>query len=164
MTIEVRVEAAGAGVPAVEYRWDVETDILTASITLAGARVSEASTVEVEGRDGSWLSLGVNGGRLVGVAVAVWPEVRTRAALVPPAGAAPGAVILGAGVPGEVEIALTAESDEAEEVIYFRVGTNRVTRAVQVGRDLVVDLDRQQRIAGLWLLNVPPFPSIPTAP
>jgi hypothetical protein len=29
---------------------------------------------------------------------------------------------------------------------------------VRVGRDLLLDVDPQSRIAGVWLLNVPPFP------
>jgi hypothetical protein len=59
----------------------------------------------------------------------------------------------------EVETPLLAESDEAERVIYFRVGLKRDVRTIRLGRDLLLDIDPQSRIAGLWLLNVPPFPS-----
>ena len=44
-------------------------------------------------------------------------------------------------------------------VIHFRVGPKRDARTVRLGRDLLFDLDSQSRIAGLWLLNVPPFPT-----
>jgi hypothetical protein len=164
MSIEVRVEPSTGASPGVSYRWDAETDMLTASLSAAGARVSETGAVELEGRDGSWLSLGVDRGRLVGVAVAVWPEVRARPLLAPPVALVTGDLLLGACSGAEVETSLSAESDDAEEVIYFRVGTSRATRTVRVGRELLVDLDRQQRLAGIWLLNVPPFPSSPTAP
>jgi hypothetical protein len=43
-------------------------------------------------------------------------------------------------------------------VIHFRVGAQRDVRTVRVGRDLLLDVDPQSRIAGVWLLNVPPFP------
>jgi hypothetical protein len=58
-----------------------------------------------------------------------------------------------------METVLHAESDEAERVIHFRVGSKRDVRAVRVARDLLLELDTQSRIAGLWLLNVPPLPS-----
>jgi hypothetical protein len=43
------------------------------------------------------------------------------------------------------------------------VGASRVERTVRVGGGLLVDLDAAQRIAGLWFLDVPPFPSTPQA-
>jgi hypothetical protein len=52
-----------------------------------------------------------------------------------------------------------AEADDAKKVIHFRVGKRRDVRTVRLGRDLLLDVDPQSRIAGLWMLNVPPFPS-----
>ncbi len=46
-----------------------------------------------------------------------------------------------------------------ERVIHFRVGARRDVRTVRVGRDLLLEVDSQSRVAGLWLLNVPPFPN-----
>jgi hypothetical protein len=34
----------------------------------------------------------------------------------------------------------------------------RPARAIRFARDLLLELDERDRIAGLWLLNVPPFP------
>jgi hypothetical protein len=59
----------------------------------------------------------------------------------------------------EMEAPLHAESDESERVIHFRIGARRDVQAVRLGRDLLLELDAQSRIAGLWLLNVPPLPS-----
>ena len=59
----------------------------------------------------------------------------------------------------EVETRLLAESDDSERVIHFRVGASRDVRTVRLGSDLLLDVDPQSRIAGVWLLNVPPFPS-----
>ena len=59
----------------------------------------------------------------------------------------------------EVDTPLMAEANADERTIHFRVGARRDVRTVRLGRDLLLDLDPQSRIAGLWLLNVPPFPS-----
>ena len=58
----------------------------------------------------------------------------------------------------EINTQMIAEADNLERVIHFRLGSARETRTVRLGRDLLIDLDMQSRIAGLWLLNVPPFP------
>ena len=55
---------------------------------------------------------------------------------------------------------LTAEADPAERTIHFRLGRPRAFRSVRFGRDLLVDIDMQGHLAGLWLLNVPPVPTL----
>ena len=59
----------------------------------------------------------------------------------------------------EVNTPLMAEADTDRRVFHFRVGARRDVRTVRLGTDLLLDIDPQSRIAGLWLLNVPPFPS-----
>ena len=165
MNIAVQLEPSADSPPAVEYRWDTDTDILTARLTVAEEGTGPSGSVELEGADGAWLILDVVKGRIIGLEVAVWPDVHKRDTLVPPLAAEHARVMvpLRASQPGasllEVETPLLAESDEAERVIYFRVGLKREVRTVQLGRDLLLDIDPQSRIAGLWLLNVPPFPS-----
>lgn len=165
MNIAVQLEPFAGAPPAVEYRWDADTDILTARLDVHDDGAGPSGSVELEGADGSWLILDVSRGRIAGLEVAVWPDVRKRPSLAPPSaiadarvvipsnGSQPGAVLM------EVETSLMAESDAAERVIYFRIGVKRESRTVRLGRDLLLDLDPQSRIAGLWLLNVPPFPS-----
>lgn len=165
MNIAVQLEPWTGTPPAVEYRWDSDTDILTARLDTPEEGTGPTGSLELEGSDGAWLILDVVKGRFVGLEVAVWPDVQKSATLAPPATvenarivvplrmSQPGSVLL------EVETPLTAESDEAEQVIYFRVGLKRDVRTVRLGRDLLLDVDPQSRIAGLWLLNVPPFPA-----
>jgi hypothetical protein len=136
-----------------------------ARIDAPGDGAGPSASVEIEAPDGSWLILDVAKGRITGVEVAVWPEVHVLPALVPPVvasdayvarpemAAEPGAVVI------EMEAVLHAESDASERVIHFRVGLKRDVRPVRLGRDLLLELDAQSRIAGLWLLNVPPLPS-----
>jgi hypothetical protein len=148
----------------VEYRWDADTDILTARLAAHVRPAGQAGSVELEGTDGSWLILDLAGDRIAGVEVAVWPDVHQRPALaapsvvedahvaVPPSATQPSVHAI------EVETPLRAEADDAERVIYFRVGDEREARTIRLGQDLLLDVDPASKIAGLWLLNVPPFP------
>lgn len=164
MNIPVRVEPCVGSPADVKYRWDSDTDILSAEVHPDPAPASSRATaVELEGRDGSWLILDVRAGRISGIEVAVWPDVRTRADLAPPPQVDDATVIVGAVEKGkrvavEVDTTLAVEADAAERTIHFRLGATRETRTVRIARDLLVDIDRRDRIAGLWLLDVPPFP------
>jgi hypothetical protein len=179
VNIAVRVEPADETPPEVEYRWDVDTDILTANFGAGGgARGVVAGgmsgSVEVEGSDGSWLVFDVAAGRIHGVEVAVWPDVRKVSSLAPPAAVEDGRVLVparaahgGGGRSGggaaiaalEVDTALMAEADPPERTIHFRLGGARQTRAVRIASDILLDIDHHERLAGVWLLNVPPFPA-----
>lgn len=165
MHIAVRVEPATTALPAVDYRWDADTEILTASLHPSAVGEGMSGSVEIEGKDGSWLILEAASGRIVGLEVAVWPEVRTVASLVPPSAPVPSRVILPSrqSQPGvavlEVDTVLVATSDKAERTIHFRIGPTRPTRPVRLAQDIILDIDERERIAGVWMLNVPPFPS-----
>jgi hypothetical protein len=165
VNIAVQLEPSGGSTPAVQYRWDSDTDILTARIDVPDEGTGPSGSLEIEAPDGSWLILDVVKGRIAGVEVAVWPEVHIRPSLVPPVVASEAYLAVPEGeweteaVILEMEAALLAESDEAERVVHFRIGVKRDVRPVRLGRDLLLELDTQSRIAGLWLLNVPPLPS-----
>lgn len=163
MNIPVRIEP-WAGAPAkVDYRWDEDTDILTAQVE--GASGGRTLSVDVEGSDGSWLILDVSDERIRGLEVAVWPTVHKRADLKPPAEIESVRVRVGrdgdhprvAAV--EVDIPVDAESDHAERIIHFRLGAGRQVRTVRIARDMLLDIDSRDRLAGVWLLDVPPFPT-----
>jgi hypothetical protein len=164
VNIPVRVEPSAGQMAAVEYRWDADTDILSATLRMAAPIAAPKRTaLELEGSDGSWLILDVNAGQISGVEIAVWPHVRTRSNLSPPSTVEDARVVVGAVERGkrlavEVETMLDAEADRSERTIHFRVGGLRATRTVRIARDLLLDIDRRDRIAGLWLLDVPPFP------
>ena len=170
MTIAVELKPVTGAPPAVHYRWDADTDIFTATLATRGDAGDPAASVEIEGSDGSWLVLDLRGGRIVGVEVALWPDVHRNSALAAPAHPERADVVVpiraGAGAGPttlEVEAPMRAEADDAERVVYFRIGDRREARSIRLGSDLLVDVDRRDRLAGLWLLNVPPFP-VPTPP
>ena len=58
----------------------------------------------------------------------------------------------------EMNTAMAAEADEAEQTIHFRLGPSRQTKTVRIAREILIDVDGKDRIAGVWLLRVPPFP------
>lgn len=166
MKIPIKVEpmngvaAAGGGV---EYRWDPDTEILSAQLKQQPGGSGMSGSVELEGADGSWLILEVTAGRIHGVEIAVWPDVRKRDALKPPPALEDGQV----SVPSrrsqpdvaslEVETSLIAEADERETIFHFMLGRPRQTRTIRLARDLLVDVDSSNNLVGVWLLNVPPF-------
>jgi len=164
VNISVQLQPSVGTPPDVDYRWDPDTDILSAHLRPSAVGDGMSGAVELEGNDGSWLILDIASGCINGVEVAVWPDVRKRAALVPPQPVEDASVVVpvrrsSGGVASlEVNTNVVAEADNAERVIHFRLGRARETRTVRLGRDMLIDLDAQSQIAGLWLLNVPPFP------
>jgi hypothetical protein len=164
MTIAVELQSVSGAPPAVHYRWDADTDIFTATLATHRNGAHPAGSVEIEGTDGSWLVLDLYGGRIVGVEVALWPDVHHNSALAAPREAESADILVpmrdgAAPATMEVEAPMRAEADDAERIVYFRIGDRREARSVRVGSELLLDVDRQDRLAGLWLLNVPPFPA-----
>jgi hypothetical protein len=163
--IAVHIEPGAVALPSVEYRWDADTDILTATVHAGAKGEGMSGSVEIEGTDGSWLIFDVSGGRIAGVEVAVWPDVRTVAALTPPADAARGVITIPGrtATPGpatvEIDTRLVAVADASERTIHFRFGSARTARSVRAAQDLILDVDDAGHLAGVWLLNVPPFPA-----
>ena len=162
MSIAVRVVPLQGTPSDVEYRWDTDTDILTANLRTRVVSEGTSGSVEIEGSDGSWLILDLNGGSVHGVEVAVWPEVRKRSSLSLPGEITDGRVMVGGEGNGiasiEMNTALAAEADDAERTIHFKLGPSRQTKTVRIARDILIDVDGKDRIAGVWLLSVPPFP------
>jgi len=167
MQFEARIEPLNGKLPKVTYRWDPETDILT--VTCKGVPKGNGmnGTVDLEGGDGSFVVIDVAGGALRGVDIVTWPDdVRTVATLVPPDTSKEGQVTFPGrqSQPGvaavEVEIALTVDKNQTESVFYIRVGQKRPATVVRVADHMLVEVDKQSRLAGLWLLEVPPFPNV----
>lgn len=169
VNIVVQVEPSSTAAAPVEYRWDADTDILTAACRAGVVREGLKGSVELTGSDGSWLNLDIAAGSIVGVEVAVWPEVQKRGRLEPPT-AEEARLVLAPRRPTsgiaafQVDTAIRAESDERERTIHFRVGKRPPARTVRIARDILIDVDSASHIAGVWLLNVPPFPDGPAPP
>jgi hypothetical protein len=167
VSITIQVEPAQTADWSVEYRWDRDTDILTASAKAPVSGDGVSGSVELTGSDGSWLILDLAAGSIKGVEVAVWPDVRAVPSLGAPDEVEDGRLTVPAeaatGRVASIEVAtsLLAEADGAERTIHFRVGGSKPSRTVRIARDILIDVDAQNAIAGVWLLNVPPFPDEP---
>lgn len=165
MNIAVQLEPRAARAPSVEYTWDSDTEILSAHLKPGAESSGVSGSVGLEGSDGSWLILDVNGGRINAVEVAVWPEVRQRASLAAPQKVEDLSILIPAARSSrevrsvEVATRMSAESDLSGKTFHFRLGAPRETRAVRLASDILLDIDAQNRVTGLWLLNVPPCPS-----
>ncbi|HEY0972304.1 MAG TPA: hypothetical protein VGE02_15145 [Gemmatimonadales bacterium] len=164
--LAVQLEPAVA-VPPVRYAWDADTEILSASVAPQGVRESAAGvcgSLEVQGDDGSWLSLELADGALTGAQIAVWPELRRRSGLHPPdAEPARAAVRIERSSNGPISVELTtrvaAEADARAGHLHFRLGRAPIERVARIADRLLLELDAGGGIAGFWLLNVPPIPT-----
>ena len=165
--IPIQVEPAAGSAPEVEYRWDPDTEILSAQLNPRPSGNGMSGSVELEGSDGSWLILDIASGRIHGIEVAVWPDVRTRSTLQPPGKVEDARILVPTrrSQPGiaslEVETPLVAETDEGERLFHFTLGRPKQTRTLRVARDLLLDVDPSSHLVGVWMLNVPPFPAQP---
>ena len=167
MNLALQIEPGSAEPARVEYRWDTDTDILTANVSPVARGEGLSGTVGLEGADGAWLNLDVTGGRINGIEIAVWPDVRTVPTLTPPERIEDAQVTIPARharpelASIEVDTPLEAVADQAERIIHFTLGAARAARTLRLASDILLDIDQRGEIAGLWLLNVPPFPASP---
>jgi len=169
MRLGARIVDKKGRVPHIAWRWDPETDILTGAVKRAVAKGAPGlnGSVELEGGDGSFVLLDVAGGAIRGVEVVVWPDVRTVSGLAAPVEAKHGDVEL----PGrrsqacvaavEVDASLAIDTNADESVFHVRIGPSRPAMPVRVADGLVVEVDEQEELAGLWLTEVPAFPAPP---
>ena len=167
MQFQTKIEPLTGKLPKVSYRWDPETDILSAACKGVPKANGMDGSVDLEGNDGSFVLLDVAGGLLRGLDVVTWPDdIRTVAGLAAPAVEEDARVLfpMRRSQPSvaavEVDTALTVEKNPAESVFHIRVGRTRPVSVVRVADLLLVEVDKQSRLAGLWLLEVPPFPNV----
>ncbi|MGH7700267.1 MAG: hypothetical protein ACREMJ_07100 [Gemmatimonadales bacterium] len=167
MHFEARIEPLDGKLPKVTYRWDPETDILSVACKGASKTAGLTGTVDLEGADGSFVVIDVAGGVVRGVDVVTWPDdIRTVEALAPPPPDKDARVVFPTrnSQPGiaavELDTALTVEKNPPESLFHIRVGRPRPTTVVRVADHLLVEVDRHARLAGLWLIDVPPFPNV----
>jgi hypothetical protein len=158
-------DPSGEPAPEVAYKWDPDTEILSAQLSPAVAGNGMSGSVGLEGSDGSWLILDVNAGRISGVEIAVWPDIRRLPALSPPSQIED----VNVSIPSrrsqpniasmETTTRMIAEADAAQRNFHFRLGKPKLTRTIRLARDVLLDVDDKSQITGLWLLNVPPGPA-----
>ena len=150
--------------PALRWRWDAETDILSGSFRVAEPQAGYNGSVELNDEEGSVAVLDVNGGMLCGLDLVVWPEVAVLPGLAAPVEARSGMVVVPARTARrgsnalEFDTTLSISSDPSERIYHLRIGTRRPVEPVRVADKLLVEVDAGQRLAGFWLESVPAPP------
>src|SRR5688572_3688423 len=66
VSVTVQIQPVQETPPEVEYRWDADTDILTANVRANAVGEGISGSIDLIGTDGAWLNLDVSGGRLHG--------------------------------------------------------------------------------------------------
>jgi hypothetical protein len=157
------VQSHDGDLPCMTYHWDAETEILSGHADVEG-REGLTGSIELEDARGAVVTLDFEGGLMRGVEVVVWPPVKTKETLTAPRPVSGGHLVVptlsdqGVAVV-EIDVPLAAESSADESVIHLRVGSGRPARTVALAENLLLDLDAKSEIAGLWLLDVPKFPT-----
>jgi hypothetical protein len=159
-----RVEELNGHLPAAQFRWDPETEILSCRLADIEGPGGYTGAIELADPRGPIITLDMQDGTLLAVEVVVWPEVATVADLRPPEPARTGRLRVPPrpSQPGialtEVELAMQGRRTPDESVIHLTVGPRRRTEPIQLARGLLIEMDDQAQPAGFWLLDVPPFP------
>lgn len=165
MAYLVKIEKLDGKLPQVTWRWDAKTEILSGQFKSSKKSGGLTGSVELAGAEGSYVMLDVVGGVVCGLEVVVWPETQIVEGLKPPEPGSQGRLMMPARAsqPGiaavEVDTNLSVSKRADESVIHLRVGPRRKVDVVQLANGLIVEVDGDGNIAGLWLLNVPPFPA-----
>jgi hypothetical protein len=163
--MEARIEPLNGPLPAISWRWDPETDILSGSFKGNRKAGGLTGTVELTDAEGSVAVLDVNNGVICGLDVVVWPEVATVPDLRVPAQLAEGRVVLPSNASRaaiasvEVDTTLSVRTNPSESVFHLRIGPRRGVEVVRVADNFFVEVDQQGGLAGFWMNNVPPFAS-----
>lgn len=163
MDLGIRVDKAPEPLPAISWRWDPATEILTGRFPVPDGR-GLTGAVEFEDPEGAVVTVDVAQGTVCGVEIVVWPATERTEALAPPAAAEPGSVRVPArpSQPGigavVIEVPVLITATPGDDVIHVRLGAGGAVRTVQVADGLLVELNAHNGFAGFWLLNVPAFP------
>ena len=163
MSMDARIEPLSGALPAVSWRWDPETDILSGAFKGNRKSGGMTGTVELTDAEGSVAVLDVNNGVICGLDVVVWPEVIAVSDLQVPAKLTDGRVVLPSrpSRPGvasvEVDTTLSVQTNGAESVFHLQIGPRRPVEGVRAADNFYIEVDNQGGLAGFWLTNVPAF-------
>jgi hypothetical protein len=164
--MEARIEPLNGALPAISWRWDPETDILSGAFKGNRKSGGLTGTVELTDAEGSVAVLDVNNGVICGLDVVVWPEVTSVPDLQVPAKLTDGRVVLPArpSRPGvasvEVDTTLSVQTNSTESVFHLQIGPRRAVEGVRAADNFYVEVDQKGGLAGFWLTNVPPFTAL----
>jgi hypothetical protein len=164
VSIQAHIEPLESKLPALNWRWDPETDILSGAFKASRKISGLTGTLELSDDAGSVAVVEVSDGVICGLDMVVWPEVSSAPALAVPTHLTDGRVVVARrpSRPGisavEVDATLRITTDPSETVFHLRVGDDRKVELVRIADHLLVEVDDDGYVAGFWLTGVPPFP------
>jgi hypothetical protein len=164
VSIQAHIEPLEGKLPALGWRWDPETDILSGAFKANRKTGGLTGTLELSDDAGSVAVVEVSDGIICGLDVVVWPDVSTQPGLTVPAQLTDGRVVVARrpSRPGisavEVDTTLSVRTDPTETVFHLRVGDERPVELVRIADHLHVEVDGEGFVAGFWLTGVPAFP------
>lgn len=161
MALATKHEALRGTVPSIGFRWDTETEILSGRFAPAGG-AGFTGAIEFGSPEGAFVLLEVERGTICGVEVVVWPSVEEQRHLVapdaPPARLTVASRGANAGIDViEIEAEMLCFTTPDERTFHFVIGEDRDAEPVRVADRLLVEVDDDGDVAGLWLLDIPPF-------
>ena len=164
MSLELHVLPLNGPLPSMTWRWDAETDILSGGFVVDLMGTGYTGTVELDDEDGSIIVLDIAGGALCGLDIVVCPDITVLPGLAVPAEARNGRLVASSRAPQhdvtamEYDTTLAIVADPDERTWHLRIGTRRPVEPIRIADRFVIELDATQRLAGLWLEQVPPMP------
>lgn len=165
MAVSARVEPHPGAVPAVTWRWDPETDILSGSFDPGPGGSGLTGTVELSDSSGAIAVLDLSGGAIAGLDMVVWPEVATVPGLAAPAATRDGRVVLAGDADLtavgalDIDAALVVRTDPGEHVFHAQFSGMQPAEVVRVADRLLVEVGADGELVGFWLTDVPAFPA-----
>jgi hypothetical protein len=183
MKLKVAANPGLGRVPELTYSWDEQTGILGARVIRANSEWQHPGStaghlaatpadgiVQISAPDGAWMHLEVAKGRLEALEIAVWPDLAANRHLKPP-GSPDGyanvtlegdAGPVGTGAVLSLTTPIQAIPDKKSKTVRICFGFSRASEgAIRVADSMLLQTGKGQRLAAIWLLNVPGLGAAP---
>lgn len=169
VTIATEILPLEDELPLAAYRWDSKTEILAATLDSQPTGERDFRTVQLGGSQGAYVSLILVEDLLVGIEVVVWPHGEVVSELAaPPAERSGrlkvdsrGEVTRSAVVDLDKPLSCARTADESRVHIVFAKPES--SEVVALAQNLFAEIGDAGRLAGFWLVGVPPFPEMKEA-
>jgi hypothetical protein len=134
------------------YAYDSETGIL--SIKLNSQGTGEQGALEISDIEGGILLLHTRSGMVDGVEVVVWPELDVEQDLEDPVITDSGLVVPPLEI-DEMECELGVMVNDGGTTLRIAINDGYAHQTVAIADKLLLDLDEDMELTGIWMLDVP---------
>jgi hypothetical protein len=134
------------------YAYDSETGIL--SLRLNSTDTGQQGALEVSDAEGGFVLLHTRAGMVDGVEVVIWPELDVDGELDDPAVTDTGLVVPPLEI-DELECELNVRVSASGAALRISVNDGYPNQTVRIADKLLLDLDEDSELTGIWMLDVP---------